>query len=248
MASQVPDLFDYAKRTLSRAAAQALDRAIEAAAQAARRAVQDRVDDLAASIEYFSAVLGQMAHGAANAVADSFRGGAARTLTKAEADLINGVFGNQPVTTDQVRFVNGPGRQPLAATAFLKGNPAITIGNTVYVKADHYLAAGGADWTGNTVGMELLFHEYVHVLQWAKLGFGRFGKRYAQEFKKAGGDPAVMYAYQSRDLHYRDEMLEGQAAMVGDWAEQWKTDPSARNQALIQQIREKLRGTGIFGH
>jgi Domain of unknown function (DUF4157) len=245
--SGFPDPFDYVRRALNRAATEALDRAIAAVRNAAVRAVQNRVRNLAENIEYVTAVLGRMSHGMANIVADSFRGILSRPVTAGEARLIAQAFGPQPVHPSQVRFVPGPGNQPLAAAAFINGNPAITIGNTVYIKPSTYSKLGGNDLSATPEGIEMLIHEYTHVVQYARLGFAVFGARYAQEFRSSGNDANKMYDYRSRNLHYDQEMIEGQAAMVGDYAQQMALPAAKQNAALIQQLRTKLRGTGIFG-
>ena len=247
MASSVPDPFDAVRRALNRAAAAALDRAIASVGEAASRAVSNVARTLAQDIEYVTAVLGRLGHGTANAVADSFRGPFSRALAPAETSLVNAAFGSQPVLPGQVRIVAGPGNQPLAAAAFLNGNPAITIGNTIYVKPSVSRDRGGADWTTNPEGVELLLHEYTHVVQYARLGFATFGKRYAEEFRANNNDAGKMYDYESRNLHYDQELIEGQAAIVGDYARQMALPPERRTPALIQQLRAKLRGTGILG-
>lgn len=245
--SALPDPFDYVRRALSRAVTKALDQAIAAVRNAAARAIRDRIRTLAENIEYVTAVLGRLSHGMANTVADSFRGIASRPVTAGEATLIAQAFGPQPVHPSQVRFVSGPGNQPLAAAAFLNGNPAITIGNTVYIKPSTYSKLGGNDLSATPEGIEMLIHEYTHVVQYTRLGFAAFGSRYAQEFRASGNDANKMYDYRSRNLHYNREMIEGQAAMVGDYAQQMALPAAKRNTALIQQLRTKLSGTGIFG-
>lgn len=248
MASSVfPDPFDYVRRTLNRAAAEALDRAIAAVRNAAATAVRNRIRNLAENIQYVTAVLGRLPHAMANTVADSFRGPVSRPLTSGETTLIAQAFGSQPVHPSQVRFVPGSGNQPLAVAAFINGNPAITIGNTVYIKPSTYTDLGGNDLSATPEGIEMLIHEYTHVVQYARLGFAVFGARYAQEFRASGNDANKMYDYRSRNLHYNQEMIEGQAAMVGDYAQQMALPAAKQNAALIEQLRTKLRGTGIFG-
>ncbi|WP_160296839.1 eCIS core domain-containing protein [Sphingomonas sp. ERG5] len=247
MASSFPDPFDPVRRMLRRAVLQALDRAIVAVQREVRREIRARLRSLAESIEYVTAVLGRMPHGAANIVADSFRGPFSRALTPGEVALIVQAFGTQPVSPGDVRIVLGPGDQPLAAAAFINGNPAITIGNTIYMKPSVYQKLGGRDLSASPEGVEMLLHEYTHVVQYARLGFAVFGKRYAREFRDSGNDAGKMYDYRSRKLSYDQEMIEGQAAIVGDYAQQMALTPAKQNAALIQQLRTKLRGTGIFG-
>jgi hypothetical protein len=246
MTGNLPDPFDFARRALSRAVAAALDRAIAAVQRSAANAVNNRVRTLAQNIEYVTAVLGRLPHGTANVVADSFRGLFMRSLSPGETALVTDAFGSQPVTPRQVRIVPGPGNQPLAAAAFLNGNPAITIGNTIYIKPSVYRERGGKDWSANPEGVEMLLHEYTHVVQYARLGFAAFGARYAREFRESDGDANKMYDYGSRNRSYDQEMLEGQAAIVGDYGRQMALPPERRTPALIKQLRDKLRGTGIL--
>lgn len=242
-----PDPFDAVRRYLNRSIDRALERAIESVNRALWRAVSAPIRSLARQIEYFTSVLGQLSHAMANAVADSFRGPFARRMTAGEIALITKAFGKQPVSPHQVRFENGPGKQPLAMTAFLNGNPAITIGNTIYIKRSKYRSVGGKDLSKTPDGIELLLHEYTHVLQYARLGFAQFGRRYALEFEANGGDANKMYDYRSRSLHYRQELIEGQAAIVGDYAQQMALDPKKRDAKLVQHLQRKLAGTGIMG-
>ncbi len=247
MPPDFPDPFDGVRRYLSRAAARALDRAITEVQQAAGRAVRRRMRDVSDTIDYVTSVLGRMPHGVANTVADAGRGPSARPLAPNEVVLVNQAFGAQPVSPGQVRIVPGAGNQPAAAAAFRNGNPAITIGNTIYMKPEVYRARGGSDLSSNPEGVEMLLHEYTHVIQYTRLGFTAFGARYAREFHQSGYDANKMYDYGSRTRNYDDEMLEGQAAMVGDYGRQMALPPGSRTPALIQQLRTKLRGTGILG-
>lgn len=126
--------------------------------------------------------------------------------------------------------------------AFLNGDPAITI----YIKPSQCRDVQGGDLSILATGAELL-HEYTHVVQYDRLGFTAFGKRYAAEFRASGYDADRMYAFRSRGTNFDQEMIEGQAAIVGRYAEQIALDPSKRQQDLIEDIRRRLRGTGIYG-
>jgi len=247
MGIDFPDPFDAVRRLITKAAADLLDRAVASVTQAATSAVRQRVRSLAESIEYVTAVLGRLPHATANIVADSFRGLFHRALAPAEIALIDRAFGKQPVLPSQVRVVNGPGNQPLAVAAFLNGNPAITVGNTIYIRRSERQTLGGNDMASNPDGVEMLLHEYTHVVQYARLGFAAFGRRYAREFRANGGDANKMYDHKSRRLHFDDELIEGQAAIVGDLGQQMALPAKNRNEALIRQLRAKLRGTGILG-
>ncbi|WP_260597188.1 DUF4157 domain-containing protein [Sphingomonas endolithica] len=247
MGNPVDELFDHARKIASRVVVMALERAIQSAQAAIRRSVQSEFQSLAGKIGLFTSVLGKLPHGTANVVADSYRGPFARALTPAEVKIVTWAFGKQPVAPSQVRIVPGPGLQTVAAIAFLNGNPAITIGNTIYIKQRVYRERGGSNLAATPEGVEMLLHEYTHVLQYGRLGFARFGARYAAEFKAAGGDANKMYDYKHRKKGFNDESIEGQAALVGDFGEQLALPPVRRTPALIRQLRSKLNGTGILG-
>ncbi len=247
MSNPVDELFDHARKAAEQVVALALERAIASAQSSIRRAAQSKIQSLAGRIVFFTSVLGKLSHGTANVVADSYRGPFARTLTPAEIKIVAWAFGKQPVSPSQVRIVPGPGFQTLAAIAFLNGNPAITIGNTVYIKQHVYRERGGSNLAATPEGVEMLLHEYTHVLQYGRLGFARFGARYATEFKAAGGDANKMYDYKNRKKSFDEESLEGQAALVGDFGEQLALPAARRTPALIQQLRSKLQATGILG-
>lgn len=98
---------------------------------------RDTVADWAAKLRD---QLGALPNGAANALADSMRGSSARALTSGETTALRSAFG-KGIDLSNVRIVDGPGCNPDAWLAFnVGGNPAITEGNTVYVKSDHYTA------------------------------------------------------------------------------------------------------------
>jgi Domain of unknown function (DUF4157) len=178
----------------------------------------------------------------ARALSDSMRGPNARALTSGEQSRLAKIFSNRSIDLSNVRIVNGPGNNPAAAAAFLKGNPAITVGNTVYVKSDKY----SADFSKTAKGVEVLAHEFTHVDQYQRLGFKEFGKRYGNEFVKAGGNATEMYNYASRRTTFKTETLEGQAQMVGRYAE-YKAGGQNLTPAEVKDVENRLKGTGFFG-
>lgn len=147
------------------------------------------------------------------------------------------------VNPADVRIVHGPGRSPIAQVAFLNGNPAITIGNTFYIVAQRYRD----DLSMTTDGIELLVHEYTHVVQYARHGFARFGKRYAAELRANGYDASRLYAYKKRNLRFEQETLEGQAAIVGDYASN-RLSKAPEDREAAENLRLRLHGTGIYGN
>ena len=126
--------------------------------------------------------LASLPNGAANALADSLRGPSARTLTSGEEAQLRKVFGNN-IDLSNVRIVNGAGRNPDAKIAFdIGGNPAITEGNTVYIKSDGYKA----DFSKDPDDIRTLAHEFAHVYQFQKMGFGSFAVKYASDLINIG--------------------------------------------------------------
>jgi hypothetical protein len=206
--------------------------------------LQERVQDL---IERLST----LPHEAADRLANSMRGPHARDITAGERAELEKIFGDS-IDLDNVRIVRGPGTNPAALAAFENGNPAITIGDTVYVRGDVYDRLG-SDFSKSPEGLATLAHEFAHVRQYQQMGYGSFYARYASEYADAGGDASEMYDYQSRpNTTYATETIEGQAEMVGDYAElKAKKDSgvplSAEEKALMKDIEGRLKGTGIFG-
>lgn len=136
-------------------------------------------------------LLGKLMHEEANAIAEKDRGRAARPITVDERREVMDAYGGIP-DPSRVRIVLGPGLSYVALAAFLKGNPAITIGNTIYLKwgskrFDYH------DLARSEAGIGLLIHEWSHVVQYHRLGFAVFGARYVRELAIAGGDPDRLY-------------------------------------------------------
>ncbi|QAY76186.1 DUF4157 domain-containing protein [Sphingosinicella sp. BN140058] len=181
-------------------------------------------------------------HEAADALADSMRGDQARPLTGAERNAIRAAFGDE-IDLDDVRIVDGPGKSPAAHAAFkVGGNPAITIGNTIYLDKDHY--SGDLGQPG--VERELLLHEFTHVVQYERLGYGSFAGKYANDLKDHDFDRNAVYRYDTRDTRFADETIEGQAEMVGDYA-RLRGSSLPQDQATLRDLEKRLDGTGIYG-
>lgn len=178
---------------------------------------------------------------AANAVADSMRGPSARPLTTGETAALRQAFGNS-IDLSNVRIVDGPGYNPDAAIAFnVGGNPAITEGNTVYIRSDGYLK----DFSSTPAGVNTLVHEFTHVRQYQQMGFAGFFTKYAGDLISTG-DRNKVYDYGSRNLNFGSETIEGQAEMVGDLAG-FKAGQVKLTPAEVASIERKLQGTGIYG-
>lgn len=186
--------------------------------------------------------LASLPNDAANALADSKRGPKARELTAGEEREIRKVFGND-IDLSNVRIVNGPGNSLAAKAAFeIGGNPAITIGNTVYIRSDKYVA----DFSKTPAGIETLAHEFAHVNQYQDMGFGSFFIKYARDLKNIGNRDDV-YRYETRpNTTYKTETLEGQAQMIGDYA-RYKAGDTNISATQAKDIENRLKGTGFFG-
>ncbi|MDV3459268.1 DUF4157 domain-containing protein [Sphingomonas sp. HF-S4] len=204
----------------------------------ARRGIQE----LREAADAIGDKLRSLPHKAADALADSMRGDKARTLTPAERTAIAAAYGDR-VDLDKVRIVDGPGDSPAAHAAFkIGGNPAITIGNTIYLDSAHYsgdLGQPGAE-------RALLIHEFSHVVQYKELGYGSFASKYANDLKEHDFDRNEVYRYDQRDTTYAQETIEGQAEMVGDYA-RLRGSTLPQDQATIRDLEQRLAGTGIYG-
>ncbi|TRW13988.1 eCIS core domain-containing protein [Glacieibacterium frigidum] len=185
--------------------------------------------------------LTSLPNSAANALADSMRGPDARTLTPGETTALRSAFGND-IDLSNVRIVDGPGRNPDAWLAFnVGGNPAITEGNTVYVRSDKYVG----DFSQSPKGINTLVHEFAHVNQYQDMGFGSFFGKYAHDLTTTG-DRNAAYDYASRNTTYATETIEGQAQMLGDYAGHLAGEGKLTPERA-QVLETRLRGTGFFG-
>lgn len=179
---------------------------------------------------------------AANKVSDSMRGPKARTLTSGEQTELGKIFSNRSIDLSNVRIIDGAGNNPAAAAVFRNGNPAITIGNNVYVKPGTY----SADFSKSAKGVKLLAHESVQVDQYQDLGFGSLGVKYAKDLASVGGDPNKVYRYETRNTTFKTKTLEGQAQMVGNYAE-YKAGGNNLSAAQVKDVENRLKGAGFFG-
>ena len=219
--------------------------AVKGATEAIFGAAKDGLESLYRSAQDLVDGLVSLPPIVAERIANSLRGPAARELTSTERASLEEVFGDE-IDLDNVRIVRGSGYNAAAAAAFQNGNPAITIGDTVYVRPDVYDRLG-SDFTSSPEGIETLAHEFTHVMQYQKLGFGDFFARYGNEFARAGGDADKLYDYESRpETVYATETLEGQAQMVGDYARYLAGDQNITPEQA-RDIENRLNGTGIFG-
>lgn len=122
-----------ARRMLSKAEAALIDMLIAAVSTQAARAAGGLRGSLEGVLTSVTSALAKLPHATANAILEKDRGPSARPLTRDEARMIVDAFG-QRVPPHLVRIVPGPGLSYFAKMAFMNGNPAITIGNTIYLK------------------------------------------------------------------------------------------------------------------
>jgi hypothetical protein len=162
--------------------------------------------------------------------------GKQRTLTAGEIALARKAFGDK-IDYARVKLSDGPGNHPFAHMAFAKGNPAITIGNTVYFKQDFCPDFSAPGQNGRS-----FMHEMTHVWQYKTLGMAAFYVRYVAEVAQAKGKPNDMYKY-TDDTKFNEAMLEAQAQMVGDY----HRAKSQGNAAATARLAKNLAGSGFYG-
>jgi Domain of unknown function (DUF4157) len=162
--------------------------------------------------------------------------GKQRKLTAGEIKLAREAFGDR-IDYNKVRLSDGPGTNAAAHIAFMKGNPAITVGNTVYFKEGFT-----ADFSAPGADGRSFMHEMTHVWQYRALGMGAFFIRYGADLAKAGGKPNDMYKYND-DSRFGESMLEAQAQMVGDY----HRARANGNASATARLAKNLKGSGLHG-
>jgi hypothetical protein len=160
-----------------------------------------------------------------------------RPLTAGEIALGQAAFGGK-VDCTRVKLSDGPGNNPFAHMAFAKGNPAITIGSTVYFKQDFC-----PDFSAPGRNRKSFIHEMAHVWQYRAMGMPAFFLRYGEDLIKAKGRPDDMYNYVPGTAKFGESMLEAQAEMVCDYSEALWTGNAARKTLLAGN----LAGSGVYG-
>ena len=162
--------------------------------------------------------------------------GKQRRLTAGEITLARTAFGDR-IDYGKVKLSDGPGNNIAAHIAFGKGNPAITIGSTVYFKKDFCPDFSVPGQNGTS-----FMHEMAHVWQYQTLGMAAFAARYGAEFLQVKGKPENMYDY-SKVTDFDKAMLEAQAQLVGHY---YKAK-AERNAAQTAALAKKLGGSGLYG-
>jgi len=163
--------------------------------------------------------------------------GKQRKLTVGEIALARAAFGKK-IDYRRVKLSDGPGLQPLAHAAFAKGNPAITVGSTVYFKHDYC-----PDFSAPGKNRKSFVHEMTHVWQYQVLGMPAFFARYGAEFARVAGKANDMYKYRQGIDSFGQAMLEAQAEMVADYDEAVWTADAARTALLATN----MAGGGLYG-
>jgi hypothetical protein len=162
---------------------------------------------------------------------------AERTLTAGETALARAAHGDR-IAYQSVRIVDGPGTSFAAHIAFMRGNPAITLGSTIYFKKWYT-----ADFAGPKTNAGSFIHEMTHVGQYAALGQGPFFARYTAELAKVGGNPDKLYQYKAGEDLFTKATLEAQAQMVEDYSRAlW-----GKNAARTAELAKNLAGSGVYG-
>jgi hypothetical protein len=163
--------------------------------------------------------------------------GKQRNLTAGEIALTRAAFQDK-IDYAKVKLSDGPGMHPFAHMAFAKGNPAITIGSTVYFKNDYC-----PDFSAPGRNRQSFIHEMTHVWQYRALGMPAFFLRYGEDLLAVRGRPDDMYLYTAGVTLFGDAMIEQQAQMVCDYAAaMW-----AGNAGQQAMLAKNLAGSGVYG-
>jgi hypothetical protein len=163
--------------------------------------------------------------------------GKQRELTAGETALARAAFGDR-IDYRRVKLSDGPGNHPFAHLAFARGNPAITIGSTVYFKVGFC-----PDFSAPGQNRRSFIHEMTHVWQYRTLGMPAFFARYGVEVAQVGGKPDDMYKYKAGTEKFAGAMLEAQASMVEDYSDAlWRKDAGRK-----ARLAKNLAGSGVYG-
>ena len=159
-----------------------------------------------------------------------------RKLTEGEIALARQAFGDK-IDYGKVSVVEGGALNIPAQLAFLKGNPAITIGSTIYFKKDFC-----DDFCDRADKQYSYMHEMTHVWQWQRLGAARFLLRYGKEFLQVRGKAGDMYKYEHHSKAFDESMLEAQANMVQHYSEALR----AGNESKKASVAGRLAHSGLY--
>lgn len=248
----IPDPFEHFRRAaalyLAQVEAELVERALSLPEEIARRAIGAATGAVVTEVQRVEAgiaLLSRLPHHLADLLADSWRGFSARPLTARERLAIVDMFGYR-ARPELLRIVNGHGLCAIAWTAFRNGNPAITVGNTIYLNPAAKWPVRDLTVGKNGDSLELLIHETTHTIQYRELGYARFLARYTRDMRQVRGDANEMYRYWKRRRTFGDEMLEAQAQMVGNYS-RLRDNFDPKLQARRDSLRRRLAGSGVDG-
>jgi len=176
-----------------------------------------------------------------------------RTLQGSEVTAVQRIFGKS-IDLAHVTVVTGSNGNLIAAGAFRNGNPAITIGDTIYLNPSSRLVRSGQaqDLSRTAEGIHTLSHEMNHVRQYQQSGVASVFKDAIWQAARYGQNGA--YEYFTRERSYRDETLEGQSQIVGDYARYKETGVlpvyavDGKRQTIGAAALERwATGSGVYG-
>lgn len=162
-----------------------------------------------------------------------------RAMTAGEKGNVTRIFGSS-VNFDKVRIVFGSGGSLIASRAFANGNPAITLGNTIYFNSPPHEFTSASE-------LATLAHEMAHVRQYQTLGWISVTTGVVRDAVAMGSQTAP-YQYWTRNLGFQYEMLEGQAQIVQDYVA-YKESNGAILPSYITAERLEIMatGSGVYG-
>ena len=126
-----------------------------------------------------------------------------RPLTAGEIALAQAAYGGK-IDYGRVKLSDGPGSNPLAHMAFAKGNPAITVGSTVYFKQDFC-----PDFSAPGRNRKCFIHEMTHVWQ---------HQHGINVWAQGAVERSYDYELVSCDANFTDYGIEEQASIVEDYS------------------------------
>jgi hypothetical protein len=162
-----------------------------------------------------------------------------RSMSANEKAAINRIFGTS-VNLDKVKIVFGAGGSLIAGKAFANGNPAITLGNTIYFNSPPHEFTSAAE-------LGTLAHEMEHVRQYQTQGWVAVVGGVVMDAALMGSQ-TTPYQYWTRTLGYQYELLEGQAQIVGDYVAYRESNGALLpNYITAERLEIMANGSGVYG-
>ena len=138
-------------------------------------------------------------------------------------------------------MVDGPGTSFAAHIAFMRGNPAITLGSTIYFK----------QWLHRRFLPGPRRTRELHPRDDPRLAIcrarpGPFFARYPRKLAKVGGNPDKLYQYKAGEDLFTKATLEAQAQMVEDYSRALWGKNAARHRRTREEsgCQRRLRALG----